>query len=776
MDDERHTPLGGRLLAVVALATITGATALAFSRVFTQGAALKLVFAAWLAIAVGVLLERRGLWLATVAAGGILILSIAWFVFPDTLWFGLPTSETFGRAGKALAQVGPQARRQVSPTAPIAPLLLASITAVSAAAFSAHALAVRAASPALALAPSVALIAFADAALRGEGTLPFAALFLGGAVLLLLADGVRRIREWGPVHTRGTPDPHDADPQDTIDAGPRARSAGALARRAGGAAALTLAIAVLAPGLLPGYGGEGLIAVRSSASGDPNLDPLVSIGDSLNRETPVKLFRVESDEPTYWRLLSLDTFDGTTWRADDLQAFDGMDLQSGSALPVNPPAGATPSRQSFTVIDDLGFTWVPAAYPTTSLDLGGTSFKFDPDLGTIVAPEPLAGGTEYTAASLLPAPSPEELKLEPGADPGLEQRYVALPSDVPTVVENTAAAWTQGLSTDYERAFEIQERLRSPTSGFRYDDGYETPDGRDPLVDFLSQSKRGFCQQFAGTMAVMLRSIGIPARVAVGFTTGVAIGVGRYEVSTDNAHAWVEVFFPNYGWLAFEPTPSRDNLAAASYLAPTTLTPCTGRNCETGPRRGDRGTRSGAGGTGDRARPRADRIANDAPLPPAPLPEPSWRRYVAPTLGLVALFLAIGLALVPPAKALRRQVRLARARTKDPRELVLATYDVFAARAGDLGLRRQPNETFEEFGARVRLAAAPTGGPRRANASDDLGLRSLTTLAERAAFGAGPVQPQEARHARRSARSALHDLRKRRGRLRHLGSVWRRGL
>jgi Transglutaminase-like enzymes, putative cysteine proteases len=80
-------------------------------------------------------------------------------------------------------------------------------------------------------------------------------------------------------------------------------------------------------------------------------------------------------------------------------------------------------------------------------------------------------------------------------------------------------------------------------------------DDPDALLTFLTQTKAGFCQQYATAMAVLVRELGLPARVAVGYQAGTLQDDGRYLVQSDDAHAWVEVFFEGYGWLQFEPTP-----------------------------------------------------------------------------------------------------------------------------------------------------------------------------------------------------------------------------
>src|SRR5439155_19264408 len=120
-------------------------------------------------------------------------------------------------------------------------------------------------------------------------------------------------------------------------------------------------------------------------------------------------------------------------------------------------------------------------------------------------------------------------------------------------------------STPFQKLMAIQRFLHT----FTYDQRVNGQTDLGSVLNFLTRTQRGFCQQFATAMAVLARALGYPARVAVGFTQG------RYDarrqawvVGTQNAHAWVEVFFPGFGWIAFEPTPSRDNPVADAYLAP----------------------------------------------------------------------------------------------------------------------------------------------------------------------------------------------------------------
>jgi transglutaminase-like putative cysteine protease len=119
-----------------------------------------------------------------------------------------------------------------------------------------------------------------------------------------------------------------------------------------------------------------------------------------------------------------------------------------------------------------------------------------------------------------------------------------------------AVEWTADAQTAYGQILALQNRFRN--GNFSYTQDVEPVEGTDPILHFLTESKSGFCQQFATAMAVMARALGYPARVAVGFREGERLG-DTYTVDSRDAHAWVEVFFPGYGWLPFEPTPSRAN-------------------------------------------------------------------------------------------------------------------------------------------------------------------------------------------------------------------------
>jgi transglutaminase-like putative cysteine protease len=165
------------------------------------------------------------------------------------------------------------------------------------------------------------------------------------------------------------------------------------------------------------------------------------------------------------------------------------------------------------------------------------------------------GGEKYTVVSYIPAPTVTELR-EAGTDYPSEvaARYLALP-DVPQRVLDLAQELTAQAETPYDKALAIEKHLRS----YDYDLEVPPPPPGEDVADYLLfKTRRGYCDYYATAMTVMLRSVGIPARHAVGYVLGTYdFRRDAYRVTQRDAHAWVEVYFAGYGWVEFEPTPYR---------------------------------------------------------------------------------------------------------------------------------------------------------------------------------------------------------------------------
>ena len=742
--DAGSSPRGQRLLALGAVCALAAAAAVAFGRVFTGGHAIpRLVGVALVSALLAATLERRNLVLATLVSAAGLVIVVSIVVFPQTTLYGLPTLDTMRAVRDAAGEIGRQADAQVAPTPPLAPLFLAAVTALWAAVFSAHALAIRAGSPLLALLPPVALVAFADTVLEETQRPLYGVLFLATGLIVAFVDGLRRVQRWGPSW---------------VWPGARGGLSSTTGRGARRVAALALGVATLVPLTLPGFGTTAVIDLSGSGSGDSvRVNPLVSIQSSLNRGDAVELFRVDAEVGTYWRTVGLDRFDGVTWRATEGTA--PMEVPNNSTPLSSERAFGVDLQQTFTVSDqDLSVSGVPVAYPALSITFPDT-LSYDRDLemlrlddGTIEA------GTSYSVRSTPVQPPPEELRAVVFPNPTTNPRYTEIPSDLPPGIGELANDWVDeaGATSDYEQILAIQDRLRGEE--FEYDANVPPRDDQFTLLDFLQHTKTGFCQQYASAMAVMLRTRGLPTRVAVGFTSGERSEAdGLFHVTTNEAHAWVEVLFPEYGWLAFEPTPGRRNPIAAGYNEPEPLCPNAQGDlapcAEGGGRPG--GGRPGGGGPRDLARPlHADSRAavKGATLPderttviaPEPFRFPMW-----PVLGALGVLAGLLLLLVPPARAVRRRLRLRRAGS-EPRARILAIYEFFDARASAMGWARRAGETLLEYRDRVARSAASSG--------DALGR--LIRLAGRAAYGNGAPRPDEAAEASTAAEQSLAELRR----------------
>jgi transglutaminase-like putative cysteine protease len=729
---------------------LAGAASLALGRVFSVGSA------SWKLLAVGVssallacAMERRGLLLATVCSAAALLVAVGLLVFPDTTLHGLPTLQTLHAIADASRLIGQQARDQVAPTLPLRPLLLAAMTAVWAAIFSCHALAFRAGSPVLALLPPVALVGFADSVLE-VGVRPLYALaFLIGALALVFADGLRRVRRWGPVWS-------GSNRSTRISA-----TAGRGARRV---ATATVVVAALTPLLLPGFGSKAVFDFSTSTGRRVDIDPLVRVGAMLNQQNVQNVFVVTTTQPTYYKMLSLTHFDGDGWTYDTTP--DRVPLTQGVVPTVVAQDSANITTSFFAVSNMLDFSWLATPYPTIHVDVPGTSVAYDAGDSALMLSHTLDGGASYTSQWVAVKPDPAALQkvvfpsgLIQGSD------YTQLPANLPPQIAALAHHLTDDKTNTFDKILAIQDYLTS--TEFTYDDHVPKVDGVNVLVNFLMISHRGFCQQFSAAMAAMLRSLGIPARVAVGFAPGRANGTANeWQVTTRDAHSWVEVLFPTYGWLTFDPTPSHgtqaDTVASTYWHDPIIVKP----NCP------PKATKCANGGKNVKppapiCRKGSCGVVKAPQSNSSPIPLPA-RKWLTPRkeLAIAALLILLGFALVPVGRRVLRRIRLGR--SGDHRKVILTTYNVFTERISELGFPRGPGETLEEY--RRRLIATAPAAHSAANGNLDL----LTAIAVASAYSA--VQPDlaDALSAKQSADAAWQDMRKATSLWQRLAGAYRR--
>jgi transglutaminase-like putative cysteine protease len=293
--------------------------------------------------------------------------------------------------------------------------------------------------------------------------------------------------------------------------------------------------------------------------------------------------------------------------------------------------------------------------------------------------------------------------------------------------------------TPFEEALAIQDYLRSDE--FRYSLNVPALSaGGNQLRRFLTEVREGYCEQFAIAMAVMAREVGIPSRVAVGFTQGEIVDQTWTQVATHDAHAWPELWFPKAGWVPFEPTPRADGTVTLPiYTTPAGRVPGGQDGVTTQP--------TTPGGT-----------ATTNPRTQAPEPLPAGesdplagggadRGLLERPVVRAGLALALLVGLVPAVKWGRN--RLARRRAaRRPRDAVAESYAELTSWARDAGLGRRGAETPAAYARRLR-------GDFDADADPLVELTGLFEWAEYARAEPGPDQADQARQLARSARSSL---------------------
>ena len=273
---------------------------------------------------------------------------------------------------------------------------------------------------------------------------------------------------------------------------------------------------------------------RSTISGSVDLSPEVH-------------FTVVSDEPSYWRTGIYDRYTGDSWvRSGPEGAYDDTGLDS-------PPGEPQTNRQTITLQTDTNV--LPVAPQPTAVDGELTDSLEVTDHGQPMPTERLIEGDTYNVESAIVDADPAELN-EAGTDydEDIEAYYLQTPEDLSEDFEARTADIVEeaGAETPYEKAAAIEQYFQSE---YEYSLDVDRPDG-NVANDFLLEMDEGYCVYFATAMTQMLRAEEVPARYVTGYTSGQQVDDNEHVVRGLDAHAWVEVYFPEHGWVAFEPTPS----------------------------------------------------------------------------------------------------------------------------------------------------------------------------------------------------------------------------
>ncbi|MEU6994819.1 DUF3488 and transglutaminase-like domain-containing protein [Streptomyces sp. NPDC046465] len=393
----------------------------------------------------------------------------------------------------------------------------------------------------------------------GAGWLWFL-LAAAGYLLLLLAEGRDRLSQWGRVFGGA------ARPPGRVSGGLES-DGGALApvrtgRRIG---ALALGIALVVPLALPALDG-GLLDGNGGAGGDGSggggtisaVNPLVALQDSLNqpedREVLSYRTNAEGTDDLYLRIVSLDQFDGTTWKTT-VRRIEDVPSPLPDPRGLRPDVRRTEIQTNLSAAESYAQNWLPMPFPASQVQIGGR-WRYEPVGRSLVGDRgQTTRGAQYQVKSLVVEPTAEQLAAAPPPDEDLRREFTKVPDSLPGVVGSTARQVTKGAANPYEQAVKLQDYFASD-GGFTYNTRVRAGSGPSAIERFLKQ-KEGFCVHFSFAMASMARTLGIPARVAVGFTPGTAQASGKMSVGLRDAHAWPELYFEGVGWTRFEPTPSR---------------------------------------------------------------------------------------------------------------------------------------------------------------------------------------------------------------------------
>ncbi|PSP93854.1 hypothetical protein BRC91_07955 [Halobacteriales archaeon QS_4_62_28] len=317
-------------------------------------------------------------------------------------------------------------------------------------------------------------------------------------------------------------------------------------------------------------GGSGGSGGSGSAGGLGALSPgeQTGVGGSLGGESALRSqsdevhFRVQATEESYWRTGAYSEYDGEGWsHRSDTTPVDGR-------IPV---PGQRGREVTYEVTLDNGATALPTVWQPASISREGIEVTAN---GAIHAGQSVPEGTTYTGVSYQPPDDPAALRQAGQAYPDdIERRYTRLPSNSENRLKPFTDDLTANASSSYEKAKRIERWLES-NKEYSLNASHNPDREAGVATQFVFDMETGYCEYFATSMVAMLRTQDIPARYVVGYSSGEQVGDNEYVVRGMNAHAWVEVYFPDVGWVRFDPTPGDERRQQESQsLGEETATP-----------------------------------------------------------------------------------------------------------------------------------------------------------------------------------------------------------
>jgi transglutaminase-like putative cysteine protease len=356
---------------------------------------------------------------------------------------------------------------------------------------------------------------------------------------------------------------------------------GAVRASAGAIGGVVTAVAIVVPLAIPTLDLQAFdFGPGSGGGGDISIEnPMVDLRRDLIRGEDDDLITVVTDDPDpdYLRIAVLNRFSSEAWSSGDRDVPSSQ--QATGRMPALEGVDSTVTRREYdyelTSTDAFRSTWLPTQSHVTDVEAPG-DWRYD--IGTR---DFIASDEDLDTSDLSWSFTGVELELDANrmasaaSAAGLvAEEYTELPDDLDSIVRELAGEVTADAPSRFEKARALQEWFRSE-GGFTYDDSRVLDNGADDLTEFLRDTpggRTGYCEQFAASMAVMARVLGIPARVAVGFLRPTAVSDDTYVYSAHDLHAWPELYINGAGWVRFEPTPGQRAEDVPGYTTDPILT------------------------------------------------------------------------------------------------------------------------------------------------------------------------------------------------------------
>jgi len=340
----------------------------------------------------------------------------------------------------------------------------------------------------------------------------------------------------------------------------------------GAVVAVSVLVAPVAVGA-PGWGAIPRFETPGALDGTTRLNLALDLRSSLTTksETTVMVYASSGKKPDTLRLYTLTDFDGNSWTRDQ-PTNESVPATAGVLWPtgVNDWEGRERERLDIQ-IRGLSESNLPLPSAPRTVDVG-ESWSYFPAQDEVTSEIHTTKDLFYSVVTDLDYHQKDALvaaqsEIDDGADAEVDPRYLELaPAIDVNRMQTVALNVTDRSQTRYDQALALQQYLRSPLD-FSYDTTV-SPTGADSVSEFLD-SQKGYCVQFGTAMVVLARSLGIPARLAVGFLGGEATDDNTFVVRGSDAHTWPELYFADEGWVRFEPTPAIQTGTQPTYADPT---------------------------------------------------------------------------------------------------------------------------------------------------------------------------------------------------------------